>query len=174
MRGGGGQGHRLAVLINDRHHGNVRQMSRALGVRQVGDVHRPRLHPIDRKLLQHRPQYTRHDPQVQWGTDFGLSEHFAVDQGHGGRTVAAIFDIGRVAGADQRRAHFFGHGSPAVPHDLQCDRIDNGAHGMGPSSNWPCGSTCSDWPGQRRVVESSCSITAGPSRRSPTPKPSRP
>ena len=91
-----------------------------------------------------------------------------------GRAVVALLDVGRVGGADQRRAHLVAGGAQAADQDLEGDRVEP-AHRAVPfpriSCAWnrarivPVASTFACQPGGRIRVASGSSKTTGPSRR---------
>src|SRR6516225_9395851 len=96
----------------------------------------------------------------------GLAQGRAARVEQRGRAVAAFFDVGRKAGADQRLAHFLDDRRQCAADDLDGDRINrvgpHGAHGSS-SSKLRYGSTVAAAPGTIKLVASICSTIAGPS-----------
>ena len=80
----------------------------------------------------------------------------------------ALLDVGRVGGADQRRAHLLAGGAQAAGQHLQRDRVER-AHppAQPPPTIVPASSTRADQPGGTTKVASGSSKTTGPSASTP-------
>ncbi len=79
--------------------------------------------------------------------------------------VVRLADHGRNRGAEHDRVHLVADPAQRVLDDLQRDRVD--AHGSLSISTFDSPSTRTRAPGWTSVVESSCSITAGPASSCP-------
>ena len=80
VRGRGRDGDRFALIVHHRHHGKVREMAGAFGIRKVRDDHVARLEGFERELRQDRPNHRGHDAQMKRCPHLRLGEHFAVGQ----------------------------------------------------------------------------------------------
>src|SRR5215469_15534371 len=104
------------------------------------------------------------------GNMLGLAEGCAVPIEQCGRAVAALLDVCREAGADQRLAHLLDDRRQSAADYLDRDRVDavgrDRVHGSS-SRRFRYGSTVAVAPGTTKVVASICSTIAGPSMRLP-------
>ncbi len=132
-----------------------------VGAARVGVVEHP-AHPGLVVLVRHRRDRGGHRAQVDRDV-LGLHHEVAggVEQRAGG--VAALLDVGRVAGADQHRAHLLAGRAQRAGGDAQGDGIE--AHFC--TRIVPDSSTSPLQPGGTARVASRSSTIAGPSMRSP-------
>jgi hypothetical protein len=86
------------------------------------------------RLLGEAPPHVRQegDEAAEVHRDvLGLAQRVAAPVEERGRAVAALLDVGRVAGADQRLAHLLDDRGERAADDLDGDRVDRdgfGAH----------------------------------------------
>ena len=163
----GGDGDHLALVEDG---GDEAQVVEVAGARRVGHVHRHRVtgvQVVEGVRRHRRPDRRLHRAQVQGRAYFALGHHYDVAGGGVDRAgcVAAVLDVRRVARADKGNDHLVSDRVEGVAHDLQGDRVD--LHRPRSSSRFLYPSTDADCSGQTSVVESSCSMTAGPSTTSP-------
>ena len=123
----GGEAEQLAGDEDGRDQGHVRQV----GAAAVGVVE----DPGDARLValaEHGGDRVGHRAEVD-GDVLGLHHQLAGGVEQRGRAVVALLDVGRVSGADQRRAHLVAGGSQPADQHLQRDRVEP-AHPVVPLS----------------------------------------
>ena len=158
-----------------------------VGAAPVGVVEDPG-DPGPLLLAEHRGDRVGHRAEVD-GDVLGLHHQLAVGVEEGGRAVVALLDVGRVGGADQRRAHLIAGGAQAADQDLERDRVEavaahratsarDRAVRRRPSALQPGGSTSvasgsSKTTGPAALASRPAARRAGPASR-PTPRRSGP
>ena len=111
---------------------DVGQVGAGAGIGVVADEHVARLHLLDRVALQNFRDDA--DEAAEMHRDvLGLAQGRAARVEQRGRAVAALLDVGRKAGADQRFAHLLDDRGQCAADHLDRDRVDavggNCAHG---------------------------------------------
>ena len=113
----------------DKHGGDERDV-RQVGAPGEGVVEHPRA-ALRVILAEHGGDGGGHRAEVH-GDVLGLHHHLPARVEQRGGAVAALLDVGRVRGADQRGAHLLAGGAQRAGEHLQLDRVE--AHAPAPSS----------------------------------------
>ncbi len=165
-----------ALVMHGRDDRDIGQMAAARQVWIVADEGIARLHVIKGVAREDRLDRTDHRTEMD-GDVIGLGNEPAGRIEQGGRTVAALLDVGGEGGADQDRAHVLGNGQEAIAEHLHLDRVEEpvwrwsgrayrSAHGRAHAATCrmmlPWGSTVALWPGRTIVVALISLMTHGP------------